>query len=133
MQIKTQWDITSHPRYGYRKCLHAITILVRMWRNWTITHYWWNGNDMFLWKLWHFPIKVEKILQVMSEIDGNFQEKVQKEWTKKKRKVKLHQFLLILNVVSSYDPASNSAKYMYIWENEIYVSTKITNFIEHYS
>ena len=83
----------------------------------------------FLWKTLAFPNKSGKILQVMSEIDGNFQKKkVQKEWTKKKKeKVKLHQFLLILNVVSSYDPASNSANRCISEKNEIYVSTKITH------
>ena len=43
----------------------------------------------------------------------------------KEKKVKLHQFLLMLNVVSSYDPASNSAKRCVSEKNEIYVLTKI--------
>ena len=43
----------------------------------------------------------------------------------KEKKVKLHQFLLMLNVVSSYDPASNSANRCISEKNEIYILTKI--------
>ena len=56
-----------------------------------------------------------------------FKRKKFKKSEQKKKKVKLHQFLLILNVVSSYDPASNSANRCISEKNEIYVSTKITH------
>ena len=52
-----------------------------------------NGKRCNLFgKLWHFPIKVEKILQIMSEIDGNFsKEKSPKKVNiEKEEKVKLH-------------------------------------------
>lgn len=56
--------------------LRTITMLVTNGEIGTITHYWWEWKMIqFIWKTLAFPNKVEKILQVIPEIDGNFQKK----------------------------------------------------------
>ena len=125
---KAQWDIISHPRYGCSKIAYYNNVGKKRETLESSNIIGGNGKWCNLFgKLWHFPIKVEKILQVMSEIDGNFsKEKSPKKVNiEKEEKVKLHHFLLKLNAVSSYDPASNCTSRGISEKNEIYVSAKI--------